>query len=86
MDDMHATAATAITKLSGTCAVSNFRWISNGSGEYAIGFDFDNTGGGGATMRAHADKCRHMCGSTGLGRKLDGNAIKPNGDDRDWFF
>ncbi len=84
MDDSYA-AAQAVTKLSGSCGVSNFRWVDNGSGKYCLGFNFDNTGGGGATMRAHADKCKNDCDGD-LGRKLDGNRIQENEDDRDWTF
>lgn len=87
MDD-NVAASTALTKTSGSCSVSNIRWLDNGSGKYAIGFDFDNTSGGGATMTAHADKCENKAAPTGvnLGRKLDGDRVKPNGDDKTWPF
>jgi hypothetical protein len=82
MDDSYA-ATQAVTKISGSCSVSNFRWVDNGSGKFCLGFDFDNTGGGGATMRAHAFYCVNSCT---LGRQLDGNRVQENGDDRDWAF
>jgi len=79
-------AGDALSKVSGGCTISNIRWIENGSGRYAIGFDFDNSGAGGATMKAEADECVHASGIAGSGRRLDGDGVTPNGDDVTWSF
>jgi len=76
-------AQDAVVKLSG-CPTSNFRWVGTAAGNYIVGFDYDNTAGSGATMRAVSDKCKNQ--DADGGRKLDGNRQKPNGDDRDWSF
>jgi len=82
MDDT-ISATDALTMVAGGAAVTNVRWLGNGSGSFALGFDFDNCAGGGLTLRANADKCLHS--GSGWGRELDGNGVQPNGDDPpDW--
>lgn len=73
----------AVIKTNGTCSVSDFRWVSNGYGMFCDGFEFDNENGGGATMKADADKCQ----ADGIGNlRLDGDGEAPNGDDWPWSF
>jgi len=79
-------ASDAVVKTFGGATLSDVHWLDNGSGKYGIGFDFDNSGGGGATIKAKADKCVHASGSGVLGRELDGDRVTPNGDDKTWSF
>ena len=82
-DTGNSDADQAVTKINGSCSVSNFRWISNGAGEFCIGFDFDNENGGRGTMRADADKCQ----AAGIGNlRLDGNGVSPSKDNKEWSF
>jgi hypothetical protein len=50
--------------------------------------EFDNRAGGGATMRAVADKCRNFCDYNGDGRMMDAgqNSGSEYGVDLDWSF
>jgi len=73
----------ALLKQNG-CPTSNHRWFGNADGKYGLSFDFDKTGGAATTMRGVADKC--LNDGNGGGRKLDGDRVKPNEDNRDWSF
>ena len=86
MDDTFASASQALVKVTGACAVSNFRWVDNGSGSFCVGFDFDNPVVGGTQMKAVSEKCLHESGNSGGGSELDGDRISPNGDDKIWGF
>lgn len=84
-DDISADEA--VTKAAGAMPVSTRRWFGNPDAiPYLVSFDFDKRGGGTATMRANADKCRSCENHTEGGRYMDGNRVAPNGDKKEWAF
>ena len=70
-------ASDALTKQSG-CPTFDHRWFGNDDGYYGLGFDFDKSDGASTTMRTIANKCWNE--GQDCGRELDGNRVKPNGD------
>jgi hypothetical protein len=64
--------------------ISDQCWCGDGGygfGEFILGFSYDNTGGGGATVRADADYCTDHGG-----KQMDGNRVDGNGDDLAWEY
>ncbi len=53
-------------------------------GKFALGFDYDKTGGLATNMRGVAASCRNN--DPDGGREVDGDRVNPNKDDRDWSY
>jgi len=73
-------ASDAIIRVSGD-PISDEAWAGGSSNKFLLGFYY---GGNVTTVRALADKCRNA-DSYG-GRKMDGNRVTPNGDNKDWSW
>ena len=74
----------AVIKVSGS-PTYNHRWFGTSHGKSGIGFSYDKTAGAATTMRAVAKDCANE-DSANSGRALDGNRVKPNGDNREWSY
>jgi len=80
MDDT-ASAEDALVCTSGG-PISDQSWCGDtGYGKFVLGFNYDNTSGGGASLKAVADYCTDHGG-----KKMDGDRVADNGDDRTWDY
>lgn len=85
MDDSESATNALVCDSGGP--ISNQSWCGDtGYGKFILGFDYNNTGGGGAEIRADATYCKDE------GEKqMDANRITPNendpeGDDKEWEY
>ena len=74
---------TALIKVSGGPTYDH-RWVGNSYGKFALGFDYDKTGGQATTMRAVKEHCTNQ--DSLWGRAMDADRQAPNNTNHEWNY